>query len=327
MNSGISATDGRLSAALVAEAAAWLAILHGPNRTADVEKSFSKWLKASAHHSRAFEEATQIWEDSARMPRPTRLISPRARTSVAHAALALAAGVVLAIGCVLAYFRYSGVSTEIGEQRTLALEDGSRIVLNTATRVVVSYGSEARRVELKSGEALFEVARDPDRPFIVTAGSRQIRALGTAFLVRHEAQRVTVTMVEGKVAVQQANAQPKTATILVAGQRLTVDADAPATVDHPALDRALAWQRREIALDDTPLPEAVAEMNRYSERPLVIERPEAARVHVTGLFRAGDSLSFARAVAEAYRLEVVELSDRIAISGIPRSGSARAVTP
>ena len=101
----------------------------------------------------------------------------------------------------LVYLRSDAVVTGVGEQRTLTLEDGTRIQLNTDTRAVVRYDERLRRVELEKGEAMFEVARRPDWPFVVTAGDRQIRALGTAFVVRREAEVLAVTLVEGKVTV------------------------------------------------------------------------------------------------------------------------------
>ncbi len=321
-----SMTDGKVTAALVAEAAAWVAILHGPSRTAAAEKGFSQWLSTSPAHAKAFEEATEIWEESRNLPRPLRIAHRTPRFGVLRPVAALAAGAVLAVAGVFAYLHLSGVATEVGEQRALTLEDGSRVMLNTATHVVVSYDEHRRVVELRSGEALFEVAKRPDRPFIVIAGDRLVKALGTTFAVRRDDRRLAVTLVEGKVAITSSgsaggaatNSEAERAITLSAGERAVFESGRSPIVDQPELQKVLAWQRREVALDDTPLPEAVAEMNRYSVTPLVIEQREAARVHVTGLFRAGDSLSFARAVAEAYELRVVEEPDRIVLSGMPR---------
>src|SRR5690606_28626324 len=93
------------------------------------------------------------------------------------------------------------VRTGVGEQRTVTLEDGSRVSLNTATRLSLHFDRGVRRVRLQSGEALFEVARDPGRPFVVESGDRQVRALGTAFIVRRDAGRIAVTLMEGSVEV------------------------------------------------------------------------------------------------------------------------------
>lgn len=327
----------KLPPAVVAEAAAWLAILHGPGRTNAVEQGFFKWLQASADHPRAFEEVTEVWEDSRNLPRPARLPRPAVPRLSKAVGLAAAAMVVVAIGSLLLLRTgRDGVATDVGEQRVLTLEDGTQIMLNTATRVVVSYDERARTVELKSGEALFEVARHPEWPFVVVAGEQRIRALGTAFVVRREKNRIAVTLVHGKVAVtagEPQSGEPPADTraapeprgvVLVPGQRLTVDPAGLVQLDMPKLDAVLAWQRRELALDDVPLWQAVAEVNRYSTKPILLEQPAAAGVHVSGLFRTGDALSFARAVAAAYQLQVIEQEHRILLRGEPRAQTQEA---
>jgi len=105
---------------------------------------------------------------------------------------------------------------------------------------------------------------------------------------------------------------------LTPGQRLTfADHDRP-TLDRPELDRVTAWQRGRVILDHTPLVNAVAEMNRYSEVALKIEDPEAGRAEVTGIFRVGDSENFAQAVAETYHLQVADRAGQIVLSGLPK---------
>jgi transmembrane sensor len=322
----------RVTAAMIAEAAAWLAILHGPNRTTAVEQGFSKWLRMNPAHAQAFEEATEIWEESGNLPRPARGMRAALEKKAVRPLLALAAGIVVAVIGVLLYFNFAGVATDLGEQRALILEDGSRILLNTSTRVVVHYDEKQRHIELKTGEAHFEVAKRPHWPFVVSAGARQVTALGTAFTVRREPDRLTVTLVEGKVTVtpesrvlgpfgaSQPDATSASAITLTPGQRAIFVADRLAALDQPDLQKTLAWQRREVAFDDTPLVDAIAEMNRYSPVPLALEDTRAERVRITGLFRAGDSRSFARAVGAVYKFQVIEKDDRIVLAGAPHGG-------
>jgi len=87
--------------------------------------------------------------------------------------------------------------TAVGEQRAILLSDGSRLTLNTNTRLAVDYGEKLRRIRLVHGEAMFEVAKNPHRPFIVQTETEQVRALGTTFIVRNDAERVDVTLIEG----------------------------------------------------------------------------------------------------------------------------------
>jgi transmembrane sensor len=311
--------DSKADAELLAQAAAWVAILHGPNRSAATERGFARWFKLSPEHAAAFEQATQVWEESSTLPRTTRFGRVhRGRRLLRPIALAAAAGVALVVIGVLLHARLAGVTTGIGEQRVVTLEDGSRMVLNAVTHAVVAYDARHRQVEIEDGEALFEVAKRPDWPFVVVAGGRRIEALGTTFAVRSEPTRLAVTLVEGKVTVaplssRDASARRADSVLLLPGQRVTFEAGRSAVIDRPPLQRALAWQRREVSLDDAPLAEAVAEMNRYGVVPLVIEAPGAAQLRVTGLFRAGDSLSFGKAIAVAYGLEVVEEPERIVL--------------
>ncbi len=223
--------------------------------------------------------------------------------------LGLAAGIAIAALVALFYLKLAGVATDLGEQRSLVLEDGTRVLLNTRTRVVVSYDKERRLVELKTGEAYFEVAKRPNWPFVVSAGAQQVTALGTAFTVRRDPDRLTVTLIEGKVVVTPSvsgaeaadvalsHFPPKQTLTLAPGQQATFVAGRLAALDHTDLQIALAWRRHEVVFDDTPLLDAVAEMNRYNERQVVIASLQTEQVRIAGLFRAGDSLSFARAVA------------------------------
>jgi len=309
-------TEPNVTPELIAEASAWVAILHGPNRNRSTERGFAQWLKRSECHAKAFEEATEIWEEARGLPRPRRLRTYRRPPPSSFFTRHLAFGAVLLVlmGAGVAFLmRDTGVATGIGEQRVLALEDGSRVILNTQSRVIVQYNEAARRIELKEGEALFEVAKRSDWPFYVTAGDRTIRAVGTSFAVRRDKDRVAVTLVEGKVTVTPTAAETEAVppVALTPGERVVFAPEKPAETDRPAIEKLLAWQRREVALTDAALSDAIAEMNRYSRERLVAQLPDAGTIRVTGLFRAGDSASFARAVAEAYQLDVVEQGGEI----------------
>jgi transmembrane sensor len=317
-----------------------------------VEAGFRRWLAASPEHRAAFEMANEIWAGTENLPRPptpafvrwpkTGLVITLPRALVAAAVIAL-----VAVGISL-YPRDSAVATRVGEQRNLTLEDGTRVSLNTASRIHVRYDRAARHVVLDEGEAYFEVAKHADWPFIVTAGGRQVVARGTAFLVRRDSDKLAVTLVEGKVTVAPAgepvsslpnaalasasatgsgSAQSRSGTgpdiTLVPGERLTfIDHERP-KIDQPALDRVTAWQHGQVILDHTSLADAVAEMNRYSDVELKIEDPEAGRAEVTGIFRLGDSQAFAQAVAETYHLRVADRDGTIMLSGRPEPPEGR----
>ncbi len=320
LQNGHSRRPTEPSAEVFAEAAAWIARLHGPNRSLQTDKGLRRWLDADAAHASAFEAMTAAWEVTGRIPagpfpKVSRWERMGYRQGFVRSALAVAAAAVLAVAGFIYLQRSNGVGTTVGEQRLLTLQDGTRVFLNTSTRIVVQYEQAARRVRLESGEALFDVARQAGRPFVVEAGGRQVRAIGTAFVVRDDPDRLTVTLVEGKVAVSE----PGTAVpaYLSPGQRLTLTGHGTPQVDRPSIEKATAWRRGLVDFETTELRVAVEEMNRYSERKLVVRNTDAAKLPITGVFRAGDSSSFAAAVARAYGLQVSETPQEIRLEGVP----------
>jgi transmembrane sensor len=323
-----------LSASVRAEAAAWVARLHGSDRSRALEAGFKRWLEADPAHAQAFELATEAWEIGGSIP--GRALSPiaepflerRSARIIARPHLVVAAALGAVVVGTLLYSNHErpAVATNVGEQRMLTLDDGSRIFLNTDTRLFVQEEPARRHVQLETGEALFDVARNPARPFVVTAGDQEVVALGTSFVVRRDQQQLTVMLLEGKVAVAPvaasgAEAADSTAenagdeTVLAPGQRLIfTDGSAPA-LDEPVLERVTAWRRGEVILDKTRLQDAADEMNRYSAIRIVIDDPAIADIRISGIFRAGDSARFARAVAETYGLSVDHEQRRIVLSG------------
>lgn len=336
------------SAAARAEAAAWVARLHGPNRTNEVEEGLRRWLADDPDHPLAFEQLTDTWERSTRLRRRPiehvarwELVGFRLRFS--RAVLATLAVAVLAISGTVYWMHSDVIATGIGELRTLTLEDGTRVHMNADTRLIVRYGKALRQVRLVSGEAFFEVTHDPQWPFVVSVNGRQIRDLGTEFDVLSERNLLSVTLVEGKVTVTRSAAsempslrggrpaegparssrappvarQPIT---LSPGERLTFDASQVPQIDRPSLDLVTAWERGQVVLDATPLADAVAQMNRYS-RTRIILGPGMRSIRVSGVFELGDSASFAAALARTYHLSESTLSSGdIALSSGEPSG-------
>jgi transmembrane sensor len=309
----------KISPQLRAQASAWVVRLHGPNRTADVEAGFRRWIAESPERAAAVELLTDAWDKSSQLRRrPTEAVRHWEtwgwRMNFSRAAAAALLVAIVAVAGTALYLRNDAVLTAIGEQRTLRLADGTRAYLNTDTRLKVSYSDDARRIQMRKGEALFEVARDPTRPFSVEINGRKILALGTAFLVRQENDRLTVTLMEGKVTVGASGSAPIP---LIPGDRLTLVPDAPPAVDRPSLDRLTAWRRGQVVLDGTPLAEAIAEMNRYSTQRIVLGQPAPQSLAVSGIFRVGDTEDFVRAIARAYGLQSARGSNQIVLSARP----------
>jgi len=203
-------------------------------------------------------------------------------------------------------------ATRRGEVRFVPLADGSAITLNTETRLDVDFTAGERTVELLKGEALFSVAHDRARPFVVHAGDTHIRAVGTSFTVRRlPGEKVKVLVREGVVEVTE-DVTIKPAPIRVVAQSQAVlqpfAVAAVVSVPAPQIERELAWQQGMISLDGRTLREAAEEFARYSNTRIIIDDPSIADRTVTGLFSANNPLGFARAVATSMNLSVdVEL--------------------
>jgi transmembrane sensor len=318
VNGSSSLSQAPRPAAVRAEAAAWVARLQSPGRDRATEQAFRLWMEADPAHAAAFDRATQVWEGIGGAAVGMRAgPGARARQAVRmRVAASLAAVAVVAGAGTWGLLRDPVYATKVGEQRIVRLTDGSRLTLNTDTKVVVHYTEGRRDLRLARGEAQFDVAKNPNRPFVVTAEGQQVRALGTSFVIRDDGKAVSVTLLEGKVTVTPARGETPAAKVvhLTPGQRVRVGEASPARVDRPRLEAVTAWRSGEILLDDTPLSQAVAEMNRYSPTPLEIESTDVASLRVTGIFKSGESQAFARTVAAQYGLAVVEQPNRILLA-------------
>jgi transmembrane sensor len=233
-----------------------------------------------------------------------------------------------AVACVAAYL-FSGLpipgtavhsaaqklfATGIGETRPIVLEDGSRILLDTRSRLRVAFTADARDIELLEGQAHFEVATDLRRPFRVRSGSAEVVAVGTRFDVAALPTRTTVTLIEGRVNVRTlpgaAHSEPQVAA-MTPGQQLGITSDGQ-LVDELVvkIENVTAWQRGTLVLDDVPLPDALAAMNRYSVTQIVIPSPTLQSRRVSGVFHVGDVETEALALQRFFGLRETVHSDR-----------------
>ncbi len=183
-----------------------------------------------------------------------------------------------------------------GEQRRVTLADGSRMVINTDSEVRVIYDPATRVIALPRGEAFFEVAKNPARPFIVRAGTTEVRAVGTKFSVRRERAGVGVVVTEGRVLVSREDGKLAQAQDLTPGQQLMIEPKTlAAQVVRVDAERATSWTTGTVEFEDAPLDQVVREVNRYTAKTFVITDPALAALRLTGRFRVGDmeSVKFA----------------------------------
>jgi len=315
------ATTRDSSAAIDAAAAAWAARADRGPLSAEDQRALEAWaaedprragayaraLAVSAHADRA----QALGEDFAPALHPVAVAAGRRRLLASGGALA-AAAVVGVAGYETLNFK-GRVVTRKGDIRRAPLDDGSAVTLNTDTIIRSSFNDQIRRVDLVRGEALFDVAKDAARPFVVVAGKVRVRAVGTSFTVRsHRDGQVDVLVREGVVEVWRGEGGARLR--LVAQTATKVDAAGPLRaipVAASAVDSATAWRQGQIDLDGLTLGEAAGEFARYSDRRIVVDDPAVARLKMTGLFSASDPDGFARAAALSLGLVVRPQADGV----------------
>ena len=319
----------RETAQEIEEAAAqWAARLDRAPLTAEDERALEAWLVGDVRCAGAFAKARAValhteraralgpqFDAAAFAPQTVfkpQVVAPPTRRIAFGAIAAVLAGVVVS-GAIWSQMRAQVYATRIGQVQVAPLEDGSVVTLNTASEIEVNYSETRREIELVSGEALFDVAKNAARPFIVNAGDTQVRAVGTSFSVRRlEGRPIEVLVSEGVVEVtHDGNVRRVAANVraVTAARAVEVAAIAPAKVE-----RQLAWRDGRLVFEGETLREAAREFERYSDTRIVIADPELAGRTITGLYVPTDPVGFARAVGKAMNLKVAVSEGEVRLS-------------
>jgi transmembrane sensor len=294
-------------------AARWFARLQDEAATGDEWLAFERWLGADPTHAAAYERLERLWVDLDGMggaiagqldaPEPsTAPVSLEARRAARGGPglsrrtwLAAGAGMAasVAIG-VVGLSNWPAESTETyaaapGQIRHLTLADGSRVWLNAGSRLEVRMGRRARRVQMAEGEAAFDVTHDPERPFLIDTGDREIRVVGTEFNVRQRGDDFVLTVRRGLVEVRPSGASGATPTRVAAGQRLTHRRGAAiATLSAPPSDMAFAWTRGQLVYSNATLSEVAADLSRSLGTPVRVADAATGRIRFTGVLVLDD---------------------------------------
>lgn len=303
---------------------------------------FERWRASDPRHHAAVERLDQAWtllerpRDAGRADEMVRALAARAqRRRRRTAAVALACVGLFAAGVAWQSRRretdaaHSAAVLVMPEKRVLP--DGGTIELKPGAEVAVDYSGELRRVALLRGEALFHVAENKQRPFVVTAGGVDVRAVGTAFLVALGGQAVDVVVTHGRVAVEKpaapdtdsasrdlTSAAPSISTLVDAGNRVMVERTHAAVSEVMAVSAAemtdrLAWCGPRVEFTDTALGEAVALINRHSRLRLVVADPVLAKLPVNGLFRVDNTETLVRLLEAGFGVEAERSGDTITL--------------
>ncbi len=324
---------------IAGQAAEWFARLHDETPPAGVQDEFAGWLLRSPAHIEEYLAVTRLWgdvpgvgeidldelirrshleEEAANVVTLTDGVAAAAtamhgvagrasRRGYAYAAVALLGLAGLAGWLVQSQGSHpSRLVTAVGEQRSLALPDGSMVHLNTNSRLRIELSDSERRLVLERGEARFRVAREAQRPFLVITPQATVRAVGTEFNVQILGERTAVTVIEGRVALTESTQPPLE---LDAGEQAAVTQSGQVLPGKgPGVERVLAWTQRRLIFHEEPLSVVVAEFNRYHAAPLRIDDAALGAMKISGAFDAGDPDSLVQYLREYEQVEAQRLA-------------------
>lgn len=326
---------------ILEEAGLWCIRMADGSMTDEGQAAFAAWLSQSEHHRLAFEDVVRTWHGIDEISSQPDIVAFRAEALDSFGAInrrrwsgrfsgyrtifAVAASLImmlLAYG-IYAQFAFASYVTATGERRVIALDDGSRVSLDADTTVRVRYGGSRRELQLVHGRAKFEVAKDPLRPFTVTAANRMVIATGTEFSVELLGSKVHVILYEGRVAVMNdlgkrlGAAAPNASgaerrisdSALIPGRELVADVATDRTKivqADPAL--TLTWEAGMLSFADEPLQSAVERMNRYSNQKMAVGTAAAANTPVNGVYSAGNSAAFIEGITSVAPLRIEDRS-------------------
>ena len=330
------AEDSALPASMVETAADWHSRLREPEPDAGLaavrREDFGRWLAADPRHAQAYARIERLWvELEAPVAEVARQSDPAAAEPDGEAPRWLApllhrpawAAASLAILLLVGAFQVDDVVTSlrsdhmttVGERAPLALDDGGRVTLNTDSAIAVDMSPERRQVRLLRGEAWFDVTPDVDRPFVVATRAGRIRVTGTSFGVRLDEDAVVVALTEGKLQLRTGDRDGDTAPALVltGGHQARLSPDGafgPTALNRTA---ATAWLRGQIVFFDTPLPDVVAELNRYRAGRILILDDSLDGLTVSGVFPTDNPDAGLDAIASTLPVRVMRLTDLLVI--------------
>lgn len=313
-------------------ASRWYYRLRAQPTSADLA-AFETWRAADPHNAQAYAEAEKGAAWAQNLKDTPEILALRNETlnrvTVNQPARggrwAIAAGIAatLAIGGFWGLSRTSGLfdgssgpriaaadmqtyRTRVGERMSVTLADGSVVHLNTQSVVQVGYTKAERRLTLVDGQALFEVAKAPQRPFIVTAQNRTVTALGTQFDVRVDPSRLQIALVEGTVVVRNSRSPTAVETRLKPNDVMRFSGNQVSLTHFPSLRSLISWKDGLVVFENTPLAEAVDELNRYTPHPIVIGDARAGSIKISGSFPTGKTDNFLEAVQLLFPVQAAE---------------------
>ncbi|MCX5462699.1 FecR family protein [Alcaligenes parafaecalis] len=309
-----------------AAASYWFARIHSGNLTRAEHEAFQHWRQASPNNEKEYQALSEIWQATSMLsntdlqalmtePHPFKKTSPsdsKRRFLLGTSALCA----VAAVSTALLYAKDSEQPeqelhylTTRGEQRQADLPDGSSILLNVDTEVRIRYYATRREVELLTGEALFTVTKNSARPFLVHAGTVDVRVTGTVFSVRHESQHTAVAVESGSVHLQSGPWWNRQQADLASGMLARFSPGAPFNVQAASVTALTAWQHGRLVFQGQALEQVVQEMNRYLTHPLHLQDKALKRIPISGVFSIEDADGFLQSLQKQVAITLSPRAD------------------
>lgn len=326
-------------------AAAWVLLQEEGELGETEQRRFADWLAEDEAHVAAYEDALWALDAAARHAGAPEMLALRnaalaargsrkqiwrwtgglglvAASAVAAIALWTApiqqhfpSGTATSVAEKTADPAISNYRTGIGQRSVISLPDGSVTTLDTDSEIRVAYSGRERAVYLLKGQALFEVAHGKPTPFQVYASGQRITAVGTVFNVRIEGDELRVSMVEGTTKVrplprsESDPGAPAREVTLNAGEAIVAAPGKQLVVKAVEVREIASWKGGVLVFNDVPLSEAVAEINRYTTRPIAIADGAIGKYRVSGVFKSNDPGHFSQAMADVFPIEVSRAPD------------------
>ena len=311
-------------------AARWILRKEEPGWSQRDESEFEAWLEEAPLHRVAYLRQRTGWRAADRIGSLGPMgddVANRSRRPLYQRwqPWAIAASIALVVGGTSAFIFWNApppfatrtFETPIGVREKVVLADRSRIELNTATQMRTAVTASRREVWLDRGEAFFDIRRHQRTPFVVHVGTRSVTVLGTKFAIRRDGSNVTVSVLEGRVRVDDTRDRKAIrSTTISAGDVAFVRDTATLVAVHAEtrVENALVWREGMLNFDDARLVDAVKEFNRYHRRQIVVAGDTAANMRIDGAFQAANVDAFTHLLRDAYGLNVTEEAGTIKIS-------------
>jgi transmembrane sensor len=318
------------------EASLWLVRLDNGDLSQQLRNELKHWLAADIKHQQALTAMATVWDDIDESLAIVNDEKLSASFSILDICTPLLKPILVAASvcfiCIFAFINSSlniqknTYATVIGEQMQTTFDDGSIIHLNTNSHIETEFSADKRMIKLIHGEALFDVAHDPDRPFIVYVGDRLVQAIGTKFVIHLKSENVEVTVTDGKVVMSKINADQRLQDIRKIDTATIKPDDIFITKDHQALamsgqtptllaveanniERSLAWLDGKMVFNNEKLFDVITEVNRYIDQEILLNDALLREIRISGRFDLGDSEALIEALTLSFDIKSQRTGD------------------